>query len=95
MRNQDGAPRELIVFTVATAGVVLIVVALALEAWWLLVPAVCAHALAATIALRYIGKRAAEGDEPDARARERVREEQSGHEDLRTQPERVADRSEQ
>jgi hypothetical protein len=83
----SGTPRLLVVFTAAVAGVVLIVLALAKEDWWLLAPALVAHGIAAALTMGYFGRYVAEGEEP---ADERARRET----DLRVDPARVGDRAE-
>lgn len=76
-------PRLMIVFTLATAGVVLIVAALATESWWLLPIALLAHAAATAITVVAIKRTAAQKDKPDAVTEARLEEEakeSSGHE---------------
>lgn len=71
-----GAPRLLVVFTLAVAGVVLIVAALAAEEWWLLPIALLAHATGTVVALVYFGKVLGQGDKPDPVTAARVDEEE-------------------
>lgn len=75
-------PRLMIVFTLATAGVVLIVAALATESWWLLPIALLAHAAATAVTVVAIRRTAAQKDKPDAVTEARLEEERkesSGH----------------
>lgn len=95
MGQPDTAPNMLLAMTAATAGVLLIILTLALERWWLLVPAVAAHGLAAAVLLGYVGRQADDPPEREAAVRERVREERSGYAgDLRTEPDRIGERVE-
>jgi len=68
-------PRLMMVFTLATAGVVLIVAALATEQWWLLPVALLAHGVATAIVLTSIGRRTAQQDKPDPVTEARIEEE--------------------
>lgn len=70
------APRMLIVFTLATAGVVLIIAALALGEWWLLPIALLAHAVGTAITLLTIRRATEQGDKPDPATETRVEEEE-------------------
>lgn len=70
-----GTPRLMIVFTLAVAGVVLIVAALATESWWLLPVALLAHAVATVITLLAIGKTMGQKDKPDPVTEARLEEE--------------------
>lgn len=70
-----GAPRLLIVFTLATVGVVLIVVALASGEWWLLPVAVLVHATATAVAVGAIGGAMKQKGKPDPVTEARLDEE--------------------
>ena len=70
-------PRLMIVFTLATAGVVLIVAALATGSWWLLPVALLVHAAATTIVVVSIRRAAAQGGKPDPVTEARVEEERA------------------
>ena len=75
-------PRLMIVFTLATAGVVLIVAALATESWWLLPIALLAHAAATAVTVVAISRTTAQKDKPDPVTEARLEEERkesSGH----------------
>jgi hypothetical protein len=67
----------LIVFTLATAGVVLLVVALATEQWWLLPLVVVAHLIAFLLATGAIFKATEQQTKPDPVTEARVEEEQA------------------
>jgi membrane protein implicated in regulation of membrane protease activity len=72
----------MIVFTLATAGVVLIVAALATESWWLLPVALLAHAAATAVTVVAIKRTAAQKEKPDPVTEARLEEEHkesSGH----------------
>ncbi len=71
------APRLLVVFTLAIVGVVLIIVALATESWWVLPVALVAHATATAVALGAIGKTLKQKDKPDPTTEARLEEERS------------------
>jgi len=71
-----GTPRLMIVFTLATAGVVLIIAALATESWWLLPVALLAHAGGFTVTIMSTGRRIAQKDKPDPVTEARLEEEQ-------------------
>jgi hypothetical protein len=68
-------PRLLIVFSLATLGVVLIVAALATESWWLLPVALAAHAAATAITVIAINRTVDQGDKPDPVTEARLEEE--------------------
>ena len=68
-------PRLMIVFTLATAGVVLIVAALATGSWWLLPVALLIHGAATAIVLVSIRRAAAQGGKPDPVTEARLEEE--------------------
>jgi hypothetical protein len=68
-------PRLLIVFTLATVGVVLIVAALATGSWWLLPVALLAHGTATVITVAAIGKTTEQKDKPDPVTEARLEEE--------------------
>jgi hypothetical protein len=70
-----GTPRLMIVFTLATAGVVMIVAALATESWWLLPIALLAHITATVVTLLAIRRAAAQKDKPDPVTEARLEEE--------------------
>lgn len=69
-------PSLLIVFTLAVAGVVLIVAALATESWWLLPVALLAHAVATVITVAAIMRTTEQGEKPDPVTEARLEEEQ-------------------
>ncbi len=69
------APRMMIVFTLATAGVVLIIAALATGEWWLLPVALLAHATGTAVTLVAIRRSAKQEDKPDPATEARVEEE--------------------
>lgn len=74
-------PRLMIVFTLAVAGVVLIVAALATESWWLLPIALLAHAAATVITLGATGRALKQGDKPDPVTEARIEEESEESDD--------------
>ena len=74
------APRLLVVFTLAVVGVVLIIVALSSNEWWILVPALLAHGLATAVALGAIGKSLKQREKPDPVTQARLEEEGSSPE---------------
>lgn len=65
----------MIVFTLATAGVVLIVAALATGSWWLLPVALLVHGAATGITVVSIRRATAQQDKPDPVTEARVEEE--------------------
>jgi hypothetical protein len=69
-------PRLMIVFTLATAGVVLIIAALATGSWWLLPVALLAHGTGLAITLQAVRNRTEQLDKPDPVTEARVEEEQ-------------------
>lgn len=69
-------PRLMLVFTLATAGVVLIIAALATGEWWLLPVALIAHGAGTAITLQAIRRTARQQDKPDPVTEARVEEEQ-------------------
>ncbi|HEV2075108.1 MAG TPA: hypothetical protein VGR10_02610 [Thermoleophilaceae bacterium] len=68
-------PRLMVVFTLATAGVVLIVAALATGEWWLLPVALLAHAAGTVLTLKAIRETAKQGSKPDPVTEARLEEE--------------------
>lgn len=68
-------PRLMIVFTLATAGVVLIIAALATGSWWLLPVALLAHAVATVITVLAIRGATAQQSKPDPVTEARLEEE--------------------
>lgn len=74
-------PRLLVVFTLAIVGVVLIIVALATESWWVLPIALLVHATATAVALGAIGKTLKQKDKPDPTTEARLEEEGSSGRD--------------
>jgi len=65
----------LVVFALATLGVVGIVIALATGQWWVLAPALLAHLIASAVAVGYIGARLGQEDKPDPITEARLRDE--------------------
>jgi membrane protein implicated in regulation of membrane protease activity len=73
-----GVPRLLLVFALATAGVVLLVITLATGSWWLLALVVLAHAIAFTIATGAVFATTSQQSKPDPVTAARLEEEHGG-----------------
>jgi hypothetical protein len=67
----------LIVFTLAVAGVVLLILTLATETWWLLAPVLLLHAVAFLVATGAVLRSAEQQTKPDPVTEARVEEEAS------------------
>jgi membrane protein implicated in regulation of membrane protease activity len=72
-----GAPRLLVVFTLAMAVVIGVVISLAIGSWWFLVLAVAVHATATLLVIGAVGRRLDEGYKPDPLTEARIEEERS------------------
>ena len=83
-------PRLMVVFTLATAGVVLIIAALAFEEWWLLPIALLAHATGAAITVASTRRAIEQGGKPDPVTEARVEEEAKASDD-EDEPQAAAD----
>jgi hypothetical protein len=73
-----GTPRLLVVFFLATAGVVLLVLTFTSGSWWLLIPVVIAHGLAVAIATGAVFAAPLQQTKPDPVTEARLEEEEGG-----------------
>jgi membrane protein implicated in regulation of membrane protease activity len=72
-----GAPRMLLLMTVATAVVAAAILVLATGKWWTLLIPVGLHALGTTIVISGVMKRTEEGDKPDPVTQARLDDERA------------------